>query len=572
MITASGLKAVFSSLGIALMLGLALHAPTALARPVALLIGINDYRTVTPLEGAVNDVQALRDVLVENWGFAPQDVHMVVNGEATHANILRELGALQQRSAPGDFVFVYFSGHGTSALDASSNLPLPYSSGAFVPVDFPDAKRLRELAKANRLADALIIGRTHLRPVFSALEKDRKVFVLSDSCFSGNMVRAINQAGAGHYRFVPISLDQDSMMSSSPAPVSKAPEADSFPYQHLVFLSAASDREPARDIQTSDMISMPTLDGKPHGAMTDAVLRVLSGDVAADVDGDGKLNYAELHRATMQFMELRNYGHTPQRLPGMTEDRLQSASAPVFGIGAPKRGLARVRQVTQVMVRLSPSLPQLKPVLEGIAGVRLAGASDQAMLEVVPANGGIELRAGSGDPILTLPSANELLTRRIAAEVWWRGLVAQAKPDFQVQVETNPATRGNTFVAGEQFVFNVRSAQQASLVILNINPEGYVAVLYPQNEEQTVQHPAKQVLKLPEHEKIEVTPPYGMDQVVVLALPKVPSNWYGVRQIRDLVSIDSSQMRGLERLLSEQGGRFAWQSLGVRTYPKTNKP
>lgn len=551
-----------------LMSGLLASAPAALAKPIALLVGINEYRNVTPLEGAVNDVQALRDVLVDSWGFAPQDIRTVVNGEATHANILRELGALRQRSSPGDFVFVYFSGHGTSALDTHANLPLPYSSGAFVPVDF-DKKQM----KPNRLADVLIIGRTHLRPVFLELEKDREVFVISDSCYSGNMVRAVLKGG-GHFRYVPISLDADSMMASSaePVSVSKAPVADAYPYKRLVFLSAASDREPAKDIQSSDLIGMPTLDGKPHGAFTDAVLRVLSGEVAADVDGDGKLNYAELHGAAMQFMESRNYGHTPQRLPSMAEGRIQSASAPLFGKGVPRRGLAVVKPATQVMVRLAPSLSQLKGELEGIRGVKLAGVSDQAMLEVASSDGGVELRAGSGDPIIKLPKANELLTRRIAAEVWWRGLVAQAKPDFQVQVETNPAAHGNTFVAGEQFVFNVSSSQPASLLILNINPEGYVAVLYPQNEGQSVQHPAKQVLSLPEREKIEVTPPFGMDQVVVLALPKTPQNWHGVNKIKDLVGIDSPQIRGLERLLSEQGGRFAWQALGVRAYPKPSTP
>lgn len=557
-----------------LMLGLSVHAPAVLAKPIALLIGINDYRNVKPLEGAVNDVRALRDVLVGRWGFAPQDIRTMVDGEATHANILRELGALQQRSAPGDFVFVYFSGHGTSALDTGANLPLPYSSGAFVPVDFPEAKKLRELTKANRLGDALIIGRTHLRPVFTLLEKDRKVFVMSDSCFSGNMVRAINKAGAGHFRYVPISLDTDSMMASSPGPVavSKEPAAESYPYRQLVFLSAASDREPARDIQTSDLISLPTLDGKPHGALTDAVLRVLSGELAADVDGDGKLNYTELHQASMQFMESRNYGHTPQRLPGMADDRMQSASAPVFGKGIPVGGNPPAKPVTQVAVRLAPSLSHLKSTLEGIRGIKVVNASDQAMLEVASSGKGIELRAGSGDTIIELPESNELLARRVAAEVWWRGLVAQAKPGFQVNVETNPATRGNTFVAGEEFVFNVRSSQAASLVILNINPEGYVAVLYPQNDKQSIQHPSSQMLSLPEHEKIEVTPPFGMDQVVVLALPKAPANWYGVNKIKDLAGIDSPRIRGLERLLSEQGGRFAWQALSVRTYPKSNAP
>ena len=35
----------------------------------ALIIGINEYKTVSPLSYAVNDAQTLRDILVEDLGF-----------------------------------------------------------------------------------------------------------------------------------------------------------------------------------------------------------------------------------------------------------------------------------------------------------------------------------------------------------------------------------------------------------------------------------------------------------------------------------------------------------------------
>ncbi|MDD4930151.1 MAG: caspase family protein [Gallionella sp.] len=546
------------------LIAVLLYAPAVLAKPIALLVGINEYQNVHALEGAVNDVNALSRVLVERWGVAAQDVHTLINEQATHANILRELAALQTRSAPGDWVLVYFSGHGTSALDTNINLPLPYSSGAFVPVDLPGGKKLNELARANRLEDALIIGRTHLRPVFLALEKDRKVFVISDSCYSGNMARNVEKTGAAHYRYVPITLEKDTMMALSPAPAGRETEDNTFPYHHLVFLSAASDKEPARDIQGSDLMATPTIDGLPHGAFTDALLRVLSGEVAADVDNDGLINYSELHRAVMQFMESRSYGHTPQRLPGMAEDQTHAADDLILGRGMPRGGFTSVKPVTEVTVRLNGSPAEL--TLAGLPGVKLAGVGEAAMLEVATSTGSSALRAGSGDLIIN--ASIELLTRRIEAEVWWRNLVAQGTPDFQVNIETNPATRGNTFVEGDKFVFNVRSSKRAALLILNINPEGRVSVLYPQTEAQSASHQAGRMLTLPEVEKIEVTPPFGMDQVLVLALPKQPADWQGVTTIVDPVSINHPMIRKLERLLSEQGGKFAWQALSVRTRAK----
>lgn len=560
------MKIISRSINLVLLcsvLSMSLHAPLALAKPIALLIGINEYHNVQPLEGAVNDVLALRDVLVKRWDFAATDIHTLLNEEATHANILRELAALKSRSSPNDMVLIYFSGHGTSALDANINLPLPYSSGAFVPVDFLDHRKMKDLIRENRLEDALIIGRTHLRPVFMELEKDRQVFVMADSCYSGNMARAIVKAGSAHFRYVAINLDDDTLMSTTPTPVNKTLQAEAFPYHHLIFLSAASDREPARDIRDSDMIGTPTLDGLPHGAFTDAVLRVLSGELPADVDNDGKINYLELHRAALQFMESRNYGHTPQRLPGLVEDKSSNASTLVFGKGMPKGGFSTLSATTKLQVRLAA--PELKAKLEGIEGVRLVGAAEPAMLEVASSDGKFQLRAGSGDPIIK--ADEDVVMHRITAELWWRNLVAQARPEFQVNIETNPPTRGNTFIEGEKFVFNVNSSQPACLIILNIDPTGNVAVLYPQNSAQTAIHPKNRLLTLPEIEKIEVIPPFGMDQVVVLALPDTPENWQGITEIVDPVAIDHPRIRGLERLLERQHGRFAWQALSVRSYP-----
>ena len=47
----------------------------------------------------------------------------------------RQIAALEQRSAPGDTVLIYFSGHGTSANDNNNSYDLPYATGAWVPYD-----------------------------------------------------------------------------------------------------------------------------------------------------------------------------------------------------------------------------------------------------------------------------------------------------------------------------------------------------------------------------------------------------------------------------------------------------
>ncbi len=46
---------------------LLLLSNSAFAKPVALLIGINAYQNVGQLEGAVSDVQAMQQTLVDRW-------------------------------------------------------------------------------------------------------------------------------------------------------------------------------------------------------------------------------------------------------------------------------------------------------------------------------------------------------------------------------------------------------------------------------------------------------------------------------------------------------------------------
>ena len=71
--------------------------------------------------------------------------------------ILAEITALEQRSARGDTVLIYFSGHGTSASAENNSYDLPYATGAWVPFDVD----IGTLASAQR---TLIIGRRDLVP------------------------------------------------------------------------------------------------------------------------------------------------------------------------------------------------------------------------------------------------------------------------------------------------------------------------------------------------------------------------------------------------------------------------
>ncbi|HEV7715172.1 MAG TPA: caspase family protein, partial [Steroidobacteraceae bacterium] len=79
--------------------------PAAAGVKRALLIGINDYKSVPGLQGSVNDVQTMREVLVTRWGFPEANIRMVTDQAGTRAGILAALEDLVRTAGPNDTVY-----------------------------------------------------------------------------------------------------------------------------------------------------------------------------------------------------------------------------------------------------------------------------------------------------------------------------------------------------------------------------------------------------------------------------------------------------------------------------------
>jgi len=80
----------------------------------ALLIGINDYPPESgfdPLNGCLNDVQLMCELLVEQYAFPIENVTILTDSNATYCEILLALQQLAQITTLNDIVVVYFSGH-----------------------------------------------------------------------------------------------------------------------------------------------------------------------------------------------------------------------------------------------------------------------------------------------------------------------------------------------------------------------------------------------------------------------------------------------------------------------------
>lgn len=86
----------------------------------ALLIGIDRYPLLSEaehLDGAVNDAKAMAQMLVGRFGFAEQDVRLLLDGAATQAAILAAMDRLVEETHTDDVVVFHFSGHGSQVED-----------------------------------------------------------------------------------------------------------------------------------------------------------------------------------------------------------------------------------------------------------------------------------------------------------------------------------------------------------------------------------------------------------------------------------------------------------------------
>ncbi|MGH7998730.1 MAG: caspase family protein, partial [Brasilonema sp.] len=159
-------------------------------RKRAFLVGINDYLKMGdfqwyPLEGAVNDTQIQKELLINLFGFQANDIRILQNQQATRKNILQAFeDHLIQWAQPGDVVVFHFSGHGSQVADPDKIFDNGRVS-TIVPIDSPLPPGYPN--KGGEVQD--ITGHT-LWLLMQAINTENVTFVL-DSCFSGGARKGI---------------------------------------------------------------------------------------------------------------------------------------------------------------------------------------------------------------------------------------------------------------------------------------------------------------------------------------------------------------------------------------------
>ncbi|XVF61479.1 hypothetical protein PTKIN_Ptkin08bG0132900 [Pterospermum kingtungense] len=148
-----------------------------MGKRLAVLVGCNYPSTRFNLNGCINDMIAIRDLLLKRCGFDPSRVELLtdvyVQGSTqilpTGANIKASLNRMVDQAGAGDVLFFYFSGHGTVVSSLKPDQAF-IKHEAVVPCDF------------NLITDM------DLRQLIRRLTKGTSFTILLDSCHSGCLI------------------------------------------------------------------------------------------------------------------------------------------------------------------------------------------------------------------------------------------------------------------------------------------------------------------------------------------------------------------------------------------------
>jgi Caspase domain len=177
----------------------------------ALLIGVSGYPSLAQnkrLRGPANDVQIMRASLLQS-GIASSAITTLADGVTdqtakpaqtnpqsslpTKQNIISGLRGLAQRARPGDWVIVYFSGHGSQQPQPPAS---KLSLGTYIEPDGLDEIFLPyDVSRwngAKGAVDGALIDDEIGHEFDKITKRGIKLWAIFDTCHSGGMAKSIN--------------------------------------------------------------------------------------------------------------------------------------------------------------------------------------------------------------------------------------------------------------------------------------------------------------------------------------------------------------------------------------------
>jgi caspase domain-containing protein len=477
----------------------------------ALVIGVDAYRNVRPLKGAVADARDIESALRR---MGTRDVTALIDAQADRVSILREIGLLVQRTNSGDTVVLSIAGHGAQEPERVKGSQPDGMEEVFLLPGFDPSP----IGSQQR-----ILGKEFHHFIKQLELRGAQVLFIADSCHGGGLTREIDpRAGEMSYRQVAsYKLPVDTLRPVTTGAEEFMTELD---FDRTAFLAAVDRKTKAPEVH------IPGVDGL-RGALSYAMARAIEGN--ADIDGDGRITLKELFTHVRQVVyQLSDQRQNVVTMTSPSRDLERDAAFQVTrgvqlvepaGVPSRRDSIAvsdRVAEAVLLTQRLAE--PQAgrapKPVrvasLDGQSGHFSGLTRREAPFEIVlpvdypdiiwdPKSRDV---LAWGDVIAYKIDKNELssVIDRAAAVRDLKQLATKSPQVIRMTPDDRLHRRDNTVHV------QVAEVTGRALILFNIAGDGTVQLLYPIGADPRVTEKAEFTLK------VRVREPFGADQIIAV--------------------------------------------------------
>lgn len=502
----------------------------------ALLLGVSRYgsASIHDLVGPANDLTAM-ETLVGSMG--AKDVVALRDARLSRSTAESALQAMGSRSKPGDWILLYYSGHGAQAR-ARVATSQDGAFDQFVPLAGFDPK--------HQDPERFIVDKDFYAWIKRYVPTSVRVLMVVDSCHSGTMHRAVDSRAFGYTaRLALRGEDRAFELVARPGPklpglvATSATSADERreDLPNLVYIGAS------RDDQLALEVPLPQQGAPSRGVLTYAFESALSlspdggPGVVADLDGDGRVSVLELSsylNSQVRMLTAQRQESTAFFPPGWSDLPVLSSLPPVRPVPA------------EAPVAVAVLHGQTYPA-PADSGWQLVVSEGKADFLWDIATG--DLLRRSGDLVASGVHDAGALTGAVAK---WH--VVQALSPFVSELNTRlkiaPGDGDIVYPEHMKLAVDVARTERGEQVgplyatVFNLSSEGTVQFLYPLTPDGKGRLSEKSTLVL----ETEVVKPFGADHVIAITTP------YPAEVLRSaLRSIDGHRVdSGLARLIIEQ--------------------
>ena len=481
----------------------------------ALVIGINDYVGPPKLRGAVNDAEDVSAVLRQNG----VDVTVLTDRQATRENVFAKWQSMVKESGPGDFLIFHFAGHG---IQEESTRGEAGAQESFLLADYDDVEN-----PSDRLIDQELGLWLSL-----AADAGRTVLFVGDACHSGSPTRSIFGETLPTRFYVPRTQPE------RPRPLVQASAQVVDAARQSIFSVGAT--------LANRTIPEIMIDNAPRGALSYAVARAYEG--SADLDGDDVVSASEFEAFVAQTVRsLAASKQTPQF-------EIPDASFPILKLD---------RQIEVV-----PAAPQ------GAIQVHIRAGADEQFRASIAAIQNVSLTGDeSGAQLVFDPSTGTLANNVrdvVARDLDLEGLKTAIEADRALKELQRLGLEGTLPIAfspddgvqpeGTKIGFTVPSVGGSYLTVFDLTATGSVHFLWPVSQDDADPLPKDQAFSL----DTMVTPPFGADNLVVLAMDAPPAELRAELKKLDGTRNPAALIASLKAAVADRPYRIALQAFFTR--------